>query len=103
MIISRPLALMVGIVLVCGSAHAEALDTTATQVPYAPFPQATDVTTAPLALPTIVTNQGAPIQGLDALAAAMSAASRGVDGPLKQLLADAGAKDRPVGLSRRPY
>jgi soluble lytic murein transglycosylase len=88
-IISRPLALLVGIALVCGSAHAEALDTTATQAPYAPFPQAAGVTTVPLALPAIVTNQGAPIQGLDTLAAAMNAASRGIDGPLKQLLADA--------------
>ena len=74
---------LVGFALALGSASAHAFDTSTPQVPYAPFP-----TTQPLPASAQLPSP-APIlanQDLNALSAALSAANRGIDGPLKQIV-----------------
>ena len=78
----RPLSVLVGFALVFGTAPAHAFDTATPQVPYAPFP-ASPTPAAPAPWPSLVPL--APNQGLDGLSAALTAASRGMDGPLKQI------------------
>jgi len=83
----RPLGLMVGFALIWGTTPAHAFDTATPQVPYAPFPASQAPTApnpAPVALPSLT--RLVPNQGVDGLSGALSAASRGLDGPLKQIV-----------------
>ncbi len=77
----RPLGLWVGIALVCASSPAGALDTAAPQLGFNPFPAP-----APLTPLSVSPAPAIAYQEVDQLSAALTAASRGIDGPLKQIV-----------------
>jgi len=90
----RPLGLWVGIALVCASSPATALDTAAPPLGFNPFPAP-----APLTPLSVSPAPFIAYQGIDQLAAALTAASRGIDEPLKQIVSsDADSALRKIAL-----
>lgn len=92
----RPIGVLIGFALICGTAPAHAFDTATPQVPYAPFP-ASPTPAAQTPWPSL--GPLAPNQGLDGLSAALTAASRGIEGPLKQIVSTSSdSAERKIAL-----